>query len=121
MEDTLNNKEEQYGKYEDQATAVAKVVAAMDELRRTVSVGSKGLTAEENVDYTLLALKMSRSVTARGESAKDSWVDLANYSRLVCRRRLGVDIAPDFKIIADNAMPKTNMSDIVVDESLARG
>ncbi len=116
MEDVIENKEAIYGRYEDQAVAVAKVVSALDELRRTIMKGDKGLSAEENVDYTILALKLTRSVTARGESAKDSWVDLANYSRLVCRRRVGVDIAKEFGIIADAAIPKTDMRDIQMEE-----
>jgi hypothetical protein len=114
MEDVIENKEAIYGRYEDQAIAVAKIVAALDELRRTVSKGDKGLSNEENVDYTILALKLTRSVTARGESAKDSWLDLANYSRLVCRRRVGVDIAKDFRIIAEAATPKLDMRDIKI-------
>ncbi len=116
MQDVIENKEEIYGKYEDQAVAVAKVVSALDELRKTVAKGDKGLSAEENVDYTILALKLTRSVTARGESSKDSWLDLANYSRLICRRRTGVDIASDFKRIADVAIPKADLSDIKLDE-----
>jgi len=116
MEDVIENKEAIYGRYEDQAVAVAKVVSALDELRRTIIKGDKGLSAEENVDYTILALKLTRSVTARGESSKDSWLDLANYSRLICRRRTGIDIASDFKLIADAAIPKADMTDIRLDE-----
>ena len=116
MEDKIENKEAVYGRYEDQSVAIAEIVAALEKLRRTVATNNDGLTAEENVDYTILAMKLTRSVTARGESAKDSWLDLANYSRLICRRRIGVDIATDFGLIADSVNGKTDMSDIRLGE-----
>lgn len=111
MQDVIRNKEKIYGKYEDQSTAIAEIVAALDKLRRTVAINQEGLTSEESVDYIVLALKMARTVTTRGEFAVDSWVDLANYSRLVCRRRTGKDIASEFKIIADSVIPKTGLRD----------
>ena len=110
MEDVIENKEEIYGRYEDQVKAMSKIIVALDELRATVSTGDKGLTEEERIDYTILAMKITRSVTASGESSVDSWVDLANYARLTCRRRTGVDIAPEFKKIADATIQQTNTS-----------
>lgn len=110
MEDVIENKEKIYGRYEDQVTAISKIVEALDELRATVSVNNEGLSSEEKVDYTILAMKITRSVVAKGESSKDSWIDLANYARLACRRRIGVDIAPEFKKIADAFTKKIDTS-----------
>ena len=104
MEDTIENKETIYGRYEDQAEAISEIIAALNKLKKTVN--QKGLDPKEVVDYTLLALKMTRTVTAEGESSVDSWVDLANYSRLICRRRTGVDIRGEFKRIAHSIISK---------------
>jgi len=116
MEDNIKNKEKLYGRYEDQNEAVAEIVKVLDKLRGVMATGHTGLSPEETVDYTIIALKLTRSVTAQGESAKDSWLDLANYSRLVCRRRTGVDIASDFKAISDSVLGTTDMSNIVLEE-----
>ncbi len=107
MVDSIDNKEAIYGKYEGQVEAVARIVETLDNLRSAVSAAGMGLNPEEKVDYTILALKLTRSVTAKGESSVDSWLDLANYSRLVCRRRTGIDIAGDFGAIARAAEART--------------
>ena len=95
MEDSIENKEEIYGRYEDQRKAISRIVSTLDELRRAhnkMNGKAGGLSCEEVVDYTIMALKITRSVTASGESEVDSYLDLANYARLICRARTGEDI-----------------------------
>ena len=91
MENILATKEAIYGSYKDQVGTIAKIVEALDELRREVRTSGEGLKPEEKVEYTLIALKLARTVTSRDAETVDSWFDLANYARLTCKRRTGVD------------------------------
>lgn len=97
MEDTIENKSKTYGSYGDQSIAIGKIVSALDEL---ATVNGKKLTEQERVEYTIISLKLTRSVTATGSSEIDSWLDLANYSRLTGLRRTGEDCIHDLAKIA---------------------
>ncbi len=95
IEDVIENKEEIYGHYDDQNEALATMLESLDILAAKNSKDNTGLSMREIVDYLLLFLKTTRTVTAVGPSEVDSFLDMANYSRLICRRRTGVDIAED--------------------------
>ena len=79
LKDTLENKSEIYGPFENQLKSIGMIMKALDDLRRGVD-GGKGLSYEENAGYQFIAQKLARTVTARGESSTDSWVDLMNYA-----------------------------------------
>jgi len=95
----MTEKEKIYGDYADQRVAISTMVEALDRLKRQYqrlnNQEETGLTKEERVDYTIISLKITRSVTAIGDEAIDSYLDLANYSRLACRATCGVDILDD--------------------------
>ena len=88
IEDTIENKENIYGNYVDQSIAIATILEALDGLH--IAKFGKPMPADEKVDYTFMALKMTRSVTAKEHV--DSYLDLANYARLACIKRTGHDI-----------------------------
>lgn len=92
LEDTIENKEKIYGPYELQNEAIADIISSLDRLKRDASQNNDALTEQERVDYMFIVMKLTRTITAKGPSSVDSWLDLANYSRLTGRRRTGVDV-----------------------------
>ena len=97
MNDSVENKELLYGRYEDQVEAISIITKALDNLK--MRAHGQHISDASKVDYTVLALKLARSVVVDGDSAPDSWLDLANYARLAGRRRTGIDILDDLKKI----------------------
>ncbi len=139
MQDVLENKEKIYGRYESQNEAISTIMSQFDKLKKETH--GEPLTFEEITDYQLLSLKLTRSVTASGDTAKDSWIDLINYARLIYRRRFGEEpieqlleifapaVAEDIKKAKsepDNSatempkpsVPKADLSDIILDRGL---
>ena len=78
IEDTIENKHLLYGPFETQIEFIATIMTALDGLR--VEMDGKGLTEKERAGYAFIVQKLARTVTAKGESAIDSWVDLMNYA-----------------------------------------
>lgn len=101
MDNTIENKAAIYGSYDAQTLAISEIVSSLNKLAR--ENGAK-LTEQERAEYTIMVLKLTRSVTAKGESAIDSWLDLANYARLTGRRRTKIDCIHDLAKIA-NKLP----------------
>jgi hypothetical protein len=79
LKDTLENKSEIYGPFENQLKSIGMIMKALDDLRKGVN-GGTGLSYTEIAGYQFIAQKLARTVTARGESSTDSWVDLMNYA-----------------------------------------
>jgi len=97
IDDLIENKEKIYGKFEDQVDAISAIVDVLDELK--TKTHGVGLTSKQVTEYTILMLKVTRSVTDTSTANTDTWLDLANYARLVCRRRTGKDIISELKKI----------------------